>query len=112
MIIVRVESPEGVYFSSDQLEDYTLRDAEKAGIDTLIYDYNSGSYAGSGNALLRKNGKWAYADLGHCSCYGPLDSMPDLFEPLERLLGRMSEELREQVQPLVAAIKERGLDLT
>ena len=112
MIIVRIETPGGRYYGPDKLAPYTLLDAEKDGIEALVYDYNTGSYEGLGHALLRKNGNWAYADLGHCSCYGPLGSMPDLFEPLETLLGRMSEELREQVQPLVAALKERGLDLT
>ena len=47
------------------------------GVTKIIYTYGIGYYEGTGHALLKFGHKgWAYAYLGHCSCYGPLDSVP------------------------------------
>lgn len=113
MIIVRIPQPDCKYFGDDdELSSYAIERAKRAGIDALVYYYISGSYEGRGEALLRNDGKWAYADLGHCSCYAPLASIPDTFEPLNDLLNRMSGELKQKTHPLFDAIAERGLDLT
>jgi hypothetical protein len=41
----------------------------------LITWYESGDYGGDGlAAALRKDGVVEYKGLGHCSCYGPMDS--------------------------------------
>ena len=43
----------------------------------LVYYYESGYYDGSGEAVaLAKDGKLHCFNLGHCSCYGPMDSWP------------------------------------
>jgi hypothetical protein len=114
MIVVKVPLPADHYryVSDAPLDDYELDSAKDAGIDAVVYYYGSGSYEGSGAALLRKAGDWAYADLGHCSCYGPLDPLPTLFEPLAVLRSRMSKELRVECDPLFDAVAQRGLDLT
>jgi hypothetical protein len=113
MIVVKVPLPADHYryVSDSPLQDYELERAEKEGVDAIVYYYGDGSYEGSGAALLRKGGQWAHEDLGHCSCYGPLDSIPIKFEPLATLQARMSGELRTECAPLFDAIKERGLDL-
>jgi hypothetical protein len=115
---VKLTAPEGEYYyakgGEDALDpdsDYGLRRAEEAGVDVIVYSYGSGSYEGHGNALLRKDGMWALENLNHCSCYGPLDEIPDKFEPLGSLLARMSSELLDEVQPLVDEVFKRGLDL-
>lgn len=114
MIVVQIPTPdkEYLYGSDDQLTDYEIKKAEEAGVDVLVYYYASGSYEGSGVALLRKDGNWSYESLSHCSCYGPLDSISGPFEPLADLTARMSKELHGEVHPLLDAIKARGLDLT
>ena len=39
-----------------------------------IYNYESGSYEGSGELVVKTiDNKFWTQDLGHCSCYGPLD---------------------------------------
>jgi len=43
-------------------------------IDVIFYTYESGSYDGDGEAIIRKGGKWYRVNLSHCSCYGPWDS--------------------------------------
>lgn len=38
----------------------------------IVYWYQSGSYEGSGEAVIKcGNGKFDSISLGHCSCYGP-----------------------------------------
>lgn len=114
MIIVKVDLPEGYSsYCSDQAldDDYELDRARKDGIDAIVYFYGNGGYEGSGEALLRKDGGWAHEDLGHCSCYGPLDSIPTKFEPFYQMWSRMSDELQQQCRPLFDEVIKRGLDL-
>lgn len=40
----------------------------------IIYDYESGSYDGSGEAYMIKDKKLYFCSLSHCSCYGPWDA--------------------------------------
>ena len=39
--------------------------------------YESDPYDGRGEAVGYKDGVLYFYDLGHCSCYGPLDSGPE-----------------------------------
>jgi hypothetical protein len=40
----------------------------------IVYDYENGSYEGSGTAIaFFKDGTLKVGDLGHCSCFGPLE---------------------------------------
>jgi hypothetical protein len=59
----------------DALGEYSLRDINKLDFDLFIYQYKSESYEGSGMAIWRKNDKWSYSRLGHCSCNGPTDTI-------------------------------------
>jgi hypothetical protein len=70
---------------SEELEDYEIKDIEKLGADWCVYYYKSGDYEGSGFAVWRKDGKFYYHDMGHCSCYGPTEEMDNVggFEKLE-----------------------------
>lgn len=45
------------------------------GVVAIVYWYKSdGSYDGEGTACIKcRNGTWFVMDLGHCSCYEPLD---------------------------------------
>lgn len=58
---------------------YSKRDEEpyigKVKADVFLYWYENGGYDGTGFALWRNDGKWAYQHLGHCSCYGPLEDI-------------------------------------
>lgn len=79
-----------------------------AGIDIAVYSYFSGSYEGSGTLLFQKNNKWFYHDMGHCSCYGPLDGLHNInddtgVESLIDILDNFSEELRATVYVLVSS---------
>ena len=59
--------------------------------DWVVYWYESGSYDGRGTAAWKIGDKYDMENLGHCSCYGPLDDVGDhATMSLEQLL----EELR------------------
>lgn len=56
-------------------EDYELEKLRNLNVETAWYWYSTGSYEGCGNLVARlTDGTWALKDLGHCSCYGPLDA--------------------------------------
>ena len=58
----------------DQLKDYDLAYVKEDGYEWLIYWYEEGYYDGSGEAVaLRKDGQLVIKNLGHCSCYGPME---------------------------------------
>lgn len=41
----------------------------------IVYDYECGAYEGSGTAIaFFKDGTPKVGDLGHCSCFGPLEN--------------------------------------
>ena len=63
----------------DSLDEYDLKYLDKEAYEYLIYNYEVGDYEGDGAAVLKDNtGKFILIDLGHCSCYGPLEER-DLF---------------------------------
>nr|DAK24192.1 MAG TPA: hypothetical protein [Caudoviricetes sp.] len=58
----------------DSLDEYDLKYLDKEAYEYLIYNYEVGDYEGDGAAVLKdNNGKFTLIDLGHCSCYGPLE---------------------------------------
>ena len=58
----------------DSLDEYDLKYLDKEAYEYLIYNYEVGDYEGDGAAVLKDNtGKFIPIDLGHCSCYGPLE---------------------------------------
>ena len=56
------------------LSDYDLEEIDLSQFDWFVYDYKYECYEGNGIAVGRVNGELRSFDLGHCSCYGPLDS--------------------------------------
>lgn len=47
----------------------------KVEADIFIYAYKHEGYEGSGVAVWRKDDKWSYQYLGHCSCNGPTENL-------------------------------------
>ena len=63
--------------------------------DVFIYSYKNGEYDGSGFAVWRNDGEWAYDYLGHCSCDGPtqnLETADNAKFPLEKILEIIEKE--------------------
>ena len=73
----------------DRLSKYELEEIPKLERQTLykvkefIYYYLDYGYEGEGCAIfLDSNDKWHIVDLGHCSCYGPLEDLKSV--PMEK----------------------------
>lgn len=109
MIILKTEAPKDRYFSDEQLDSDDIKKLEELGFDLVAYWYSRGAYEGQGQILGRKEGHFYHHDMGHCSCYGPVERF-DGFEPsfasLDLLLERSSSEQGDNIRPLVNAIKE------
>ena len=55
-------------------DTWEIEEFEKRGVSHVWYNYESGSYDGSGMAVLRfLDGRWMIHDMGHCSCNGAWD---------------------------------------
>lgn len=96
-------------YDAMELCDYEHADLDRAGIVEAWYTYGYGSYEGGGHMIAKNiEGKWAYFDLGHCSCYGPcedLDAKAFTSDTLDHLIARMTDELRAQVAHLIEEVK-------
>ena len=61
----------------DELSEWDFDDRLKEGYVWFVYWYENGGYDGHGEAVaLREDGTLDLHDLGHCSCYGPLEEWP------------------------------------
>ena len=107
MKVIHIPLPPGSisrYYDSAELDEHDLKNVP-AGTDILVYYYGRGDYEGNGNALLRINGVWHYANMSHCSCYGPTEDFPG--KPIgcfKDWLENATPEFRAEVLPLVEAL--------
>lgn len=94
-------------------EPYDLDKLSSSGVTVAAYRYESRDYDGSGDMIYRDaTGLWHHHSLGHCSCYGPIEDLSFAsagFETLDGLLGNCSAELRGELEPLAAALRDLGL---
>lgn len=92
-----------VCVGGDELDDGALRSVLELNPTEVRYFYENHGYEGSGSMLLRVNDLWHYWDLGHCSCNGPTEYMRlgSGHSSLEELLLSCSQELRNQLLPLI-----------
>ena len=97
--------------SSDELGEYDL--GEVRHFDWIAYTYESGSYDGSGHAILKDGDKYYHHDLGHCSCYGPMEYFDEKadkhYGSLAELESHLGKGLLEDVKPVLDFIREKGL---
>lgn len=57
----------------EALSENELRYLAATGAQEAWYWYITAPYVGHGAILLRRGEEWAAKDMGHCSCFGPLD---------------------------------------
>lgn len=61
----------------DRLEDSEFSHVKD--VKWIVYWYENGGYDGNGQAVvLKEDGLLYVGDLGHCSCYGPTESLEGL----------------------------------
>lgn len=64
-----------VYCLRDELSEWNWNNINKDDYQWAVYWYENGGYDGSGELVaLGKDGFLYYTNLGHCSCYGPLEA--------------------------------------
>ena len=97
----------------DSLSKYDLEYLDKEAYEYLIYNYEVGYYGGSGAAVLKDNdGKFILIDLGHCSCYGPLEERdPKCIYSLAEILKLLDKRCQdvyggEYVKDVAKKLKE------
>lgn len=97
------EQEESKYYELSELSEYDINHLEKAGIEEAWYWYGSGSYEGNGQMLMRKGDKFDIHDMGHCSCYGPVEDIEftGQYFSLDEIKGKCSEEAYKAIEPLV-----------
>lgn len=85
----------------DGLSDYDLNELDLE-LEWLVVFYENGGYDGGGEAVGYANGKLHFQDLGHCSCYGPMDggftnehSVEDFKQQLDSVHGYITEDAVE-----------------
>ena len=66
--------------------EYDIKAINDLGVDEVWYWYASGSYEGQGQILMRKDDKYDIHDMGHCSCYGPLEHAKFIPQTSEKLI--------------------------
>jgi len=71
---ITTEADEG-YYQSTEIPAADWEAAMPSTVTDVWYTYWHGSYEGSGEALIKhQDGRFVLHNLGHCSCYGPLDT--------------------------------------
>lgn len=78
--------------------------------DWLVYWYQSGSYEGDGVAAYKKDGKFGWANLGHCSCYGPEEQLGlaemDIVSLIQDLTTNNGDYDHDRMAPVKAKVIE------
>ena len=80
------------YGELGELSSYELDYLNQFELDEIWYYYAYGSYEGYGMILMKKGDLYDAFSLGHCSCYGPLDSVNFSGKSLEDLKLSYSAE--------------------
>jgi len=95
------------YEKPADLDSDDIGDIEKVGATVGAYWYRRAPYEGSGYAVFLVGERWHLHDLGHCSCYGPMEhlELKEGFATLDDLLASCSIELRGEIDPLVELMK-------
>lgn len=82
----------------DILDEDDLKYLDEKVYEYLIYNYKTGYWEGDGAAVLKdNNGKFMLIDLGHCSCYGPLEGRdPKCIYSLDEIIKLLNKRCRDE----------------
>lgn len=114
MKIFKCDTATSKEYSWGELSEFTGDEIDlivATGAEAAFYWYVAGSYEGSGQLLILKDGKWYIHDCGHCSCYGPTSDIyltESLSDTLIGLKDKFTEEAWKDIEPLVCLAQENG----
>ena len=82
----------------EELDEYDLEYLDKEFYEYLIYNYYNGGYEGDGAAVLKdEDGKFILMDLGHCSCFGPLEERdPKCIYSLDEIIKLLDKRCQDK----------------
>lgn len=82
----------------DSLGEYDFERLDEESYKYFIYNYRDFGYDGSGAAVLKDdNGKFTLVNLGHCSCYGPLEERnPKCIYSLEEITKLLDKRCQDE----------------
>jgi len=85
-------------------------DYDRFDFDWLVYWYQTGSYDGDGVAAYKRDGKFGWANLGHCSCYGPEEQIGepkmDIVSLMQDLTTTEADYDHDRMEPVRAKVIE------
>ena len=59
-------------YLNEKFSEWELEDCKDE--ELIVYDYCYGNYEGSGFLVGKNSNGWFSMNLGHCSCYGPMNN--------------------------------------
>lgn len=91
------------------LSEWDIEDLP-SGCEWIVHDYEYSDYSGGGYAVCKCGDELLIYNLGHCSCYGPLDDphegkvlVRDWFSTDIHSMPELSRALVEKVNELLGA---------
>lgn len=94
------------YEDISELSNYDLKELVLLDVDEVWYWYATAPYEGSGYMLLRKGNLYDVANIGHCSCYGPVDNIKFNGKELNIMLkNHLDDEYKKMIKDLVSEAK-------
>jgi hypothetical protein len=84
----------------DNIADWEIIDVVPNAL-AVVYDYEAGSYEGSGYAVIRYADGWDIVNLSHCSCYGPMDRVVEglgMRDTLDEVAASYSMDMWDRAQ--------------
>ena len=95
------------YGEPTELDDFNFDNLRLVEVDTAWYWYTCSGYEGSGQLLMRRDGRFHLHDMGHCSCNGPTDiTIGKGFASLDGVRRSATDDLLEDIEPLLKMAEE------
>lgn len=85
---------------NSSLQECDLEYLDKEAYEYFIYNYEEYEYVGSGAAVLKdNNGKFILLELGHCSCYGPIEERnPKCIYSLDEIIKLLDKRCQDEYE--------------
>lgn len=96
-----------------KIDDDDLQYLDKKDYEYIICSYAQDMWSGEGAAVLKdRNGKFMFIELGHCSCYGPLEERnPKCIYSLEEIIKLLDKHCKDTYGGYAKAVAEKFKEL-
>ena len=94
---------------SSEIDDDDLEYLDKKDYEYIICSYAQDMWSGEGAAVLKdRNGKFMFIELGHCSCYGPLEERnPKCIYSLDEITKLLDKRCKDTYGGYAKAVAEK-----